>query len=38
MNTEISKTSEPHKYAYNLSQGLDFRISIKHVALQNLSI
>ena len=34
MNTENSKTNEPHKFVLNLSQGLDLRISTKHIALQ----
>ena len=38
MNTENSKTNEPHKCALNLSQRLDLRSSNKHVALQNLFI
>ena len=38
MNTENSKTNEPHKFVLNLSQRLDLRRSNKHVALQNLSI
>ena len=38
MNTENSKTNEPHKFVFNLSQKLDLRRSKKHVALQNLSI
>ena len=38
MNTENSKTSEPHTFVLNLSQRLDSRSSNKHVALQNLSI
>ena len=38
MNTENSKTKEPHKFVFNLSQRLDIRSSDKHVALQNLSI
>ena len=38
MNTENSKTNEPHKFVLNLSQRLDLRSSNKHVALQNLSI
>ena len=33
---ENSKTIEPHKFAHNLSQRLDLRISDKHVALQKL--
>ena len=38
MNTENSKTNEPHKFVFNLSQRLDLTSSNKHVALQNLSI
>ena len=38
MNTENSKTTEPHQFFLNLSQRLDLRSSNKHVALQNLSI
>ena len=38
MNTENSKTNEPHKFVFNFSQKLDLRRSNKHVALQNLSI
>ena len=38
MNTENSKTNEPHKLVLNLSQRLDLRSSDKHVAIQNLSI
>ena len=38
MNTETSKTNEPHKFVLNLSQSLDLRNSNKDVALQNLSI
>ena len=38
INTENSKTNEPHKFVFNLSQKLDLRRSNKHVALQNLSI
>ena len=38
MNTENSKTNEPHKFVLNLSQRLDLRSSDKHVALQKLSI
>ena len=37
MNTENSKTNEPHKFVLNLSQKLDLRSPNKHVALQNLS-
>ena len=36
MNTENSKTSEPHKFVLNLSQRLDLRSSNKHVTLQKL--
>ena len=35
---ENSKTNEPHKFVFNLSQRLDLRRSNKRVALQNLSI
>ena len=38
INTENSKTNEPHKFVFNLSQILDLRSLNKHVALQNLSI
>ena len=38
MNTENSKTNEPHKFVLNLSQRLDLRSSNKHVTLQNLTI
>ena len=38
MNTENSKTNEPHKFVLNLPQRLDLRSSNKHVTLQNLSI
>ena len=38
MNTEKSKTNEPHQLVLNLSQRLNLRCSNKHVALQNLSI
>ena len=34
MNTENSKTNEPHKFVLNLSQRLDLRSSNKHVAFQ----
>ena len=36
MNTENSKTNEPHKFALNLSQRLELRSSNKHVAFDNL--
>ena len=38
MNTENSKTDEPHKFVLNLSQRLDLRSSDKYVAYENLSI
>ena len=38
MNTENSKTNEPHKFVLNLSQRLDLISSHKHVAFQNLPI
>ena len=38
MNTQNSKTNEPHKFVLNLSQKLDLRGSNKSVALQNVSI
>ena len=38
MNTENSKTIEPHKVVVNLPQILNLRSSDKHIALQNLSI
>ena len=37
MNTENSKTNDPHKFFINLSQRLDLRSFNKHVALKNLS-
>ena len=38
MNTENSKTNEPHKFVLNLSQRLDLKCSNKHAAFQNLTI
>ena len=38
MNTENSKTNEPHKFVLNLSQRLNLKSSAKHVGQQNLSI
>ena len=38
MNTENSKSNEPHRFFLKLSQRLDLRSSNKYVALQNLSI
>ena len=32
MNTENSKTNDPHKFVFNLSQRLDLRSSNKQVA------
>ena len=38
MNTKNSKTSEPHKFRYNLIDKLDLKNPNKNVALANLSI
>ena len=38
MNTENSKTKEPHKFVLSLPQRLDLRSSNKHITLQNLSV
>ena len=38
MNTENSKTNDPHNFVLKLPQRLDLRSSNKYVALQNLSI
>ena len=38
INTENSKTNEPHKFILTLSKRLDLRSSSKHAALQNLRI
>ena len=38
MNLENSKTTEPYKFAFNISQRLDLKSSNKHSALQNLFI
>ena len=38
INTENSKTNEPHKFVFNLSQRSDLKSSNKHVALQTVSI
>ena len=38
MNTKDSKTKEPHKFLFNLSQRFVCRSTNKHVALQNLSV
>ena len=37
MNTENSKTNEPHKFVLNLLHRLDLKSLSKYVALQNLS-
>ena len=38
MNTENSKTNEPHKFVLNLSEILDLNSSNKYLALQKWSI
>ena len=38
MNTENSKTNEPHKFALNFSKRVVLTSSNEHVALQNVSI
>ena len=38
MNTKNSKTSEPHRFRYNLINKLDFKNLNKNMALANLSI
>ena len=38
MDTENSKTNEPHKFVFNFSQRLDLKGPNKHAALQNLSV
>ena len=38
MNMENSKMSEPHKFVLTLLQKLNLRSSIKHAALENLSV
>ena len=38
MNTKNSKTSEPHRFKYNLIDKLDFKNPNKNMALANLSI
>ena len=38
MNTENSKTNEPHNIVLNLPQRLDLKSWNKHVALQNIFI
>ena len=36
MDTENSKTNEPHQFGLDLSRRSDLRTSHKHVAFQNL--
>ena len=38
MNSENSKTSDPHRLSLNLTDKLDLRRKSKYVALSNLSI
>ena len=38
INTENSKTSEPHKFRVNLTSKLDLKNPNKNIALANLSI
>ena len=38
INTENSKTNEPHQFVLNSSQRLDLRSSVKNVAFQKLPI
>ena len=38
INTENTKTNEPHKFVLNLSQRLDLRGSNKYVALENVFV
>ena len=38
MNTENSKTNEPHKFILSLSDKLNLKNSNKNIALGNLSI
>ena len=38
MNAENSKTSEPHRFALDLTDKLNLEISNKNMALANLSI
>ena len=38
MNTKNSKTSEPHRFRYNLTDKLDLKNPNKNMALANLSI
>ena len=38
MNSENSKTSDPHRLLLNLSDKINFKSKDKYVALSNLSI
>ena len=38
MNSENSKTTDPHRLLLNLTDKINFQISDKYVALSNLSI
>ena len=38
MNTENSKTNEPHRFRLSLADKLDLKNQIKNMALANLSI
>ena len=38
MNTENSKTSDPHRLSFNLTNKIDLRRKDKYIALLNLSI
>ena len=38
MNTEISKTNEPHRFKFSLVDKLDLKDSNRNMALANLSI
>ena len=38
MNMKDSKTNEPHKFVFNLSQSFDLRSSNRHISLQALFI
>ena len=37
MDTENSKSNEPHTFVLNLTERLDLRSLNKHVAIQNMS-
>ena len=38
MNSENSKTSDPHRLLFNFADKINFKRSDKYVALSNLSI